>query len=96
LRILTFDNTDIQDISVLKDMPLTALSMRGTRVHDLSPLRGLALEYLTFDFAHVQKGLDVLLEMPTLEKINGADAKKVLDFWIKPVLNAQRDKKTHK
>lgn len=44
LRLLSLGNTDVQDISALRGLPLSTLRLANTRVTDLSPLVGMPLD----------------------------------------------------
>jgi len=55
-------------------MPLTNLSLTATHVTDLTPLAGMKLKSLDFDPSTIKKGLNVVREMQSLERINNKPA----------------------
>lgn len=70
LESLTITHTPLADISPLAGMPLTNLVLSGTHVTDLTSLSGMKLKSLIFDPHTIKKGLNVIREMQSLEKIN--------------------------
>jgi hypothetical protein len=50
LRVLCLDETAVSDLSPLRDLPLTSLSLIRTPVADFGPIRGKAIEYLRLDY----------------------------------------------
>jgi serine/threonine protein kinase len=67
----------VRDLSVLKGMPLTSLGLAATGVRDLSPLAGMKLRSVSI-LLPVDKGLDILRRMDSVESING---KPPDEFW---------------
>ncbi len=51
-------------------MPLEELVLAETAVTDLTPLRGMPLRLFVFHPGRITKGLDVLLDLRTLETIH--------------------------
>ena len=61
-------------------MPLTELSMTGTAVSDLSPLKYLPLKTIYCDFVPARDAA-ILRSIKTLERIGKVP---VAEFWKKP------------
>jgi Leucine-rich repeat (LRR) protein len=61
--------TAVKDLSPLSNTTLQRLHIGETPVTDLSPLKGLPLTRLVFDQEQIQKGLDVIKQMPTLQEL---------------------------
>ena len=59
-------------------MKLTKLECQGTRVTDLSPLRGMPSKDLACDFQFASRDAEILRSVKTLETING---KSIKEFW---------------
>jgi serine/threonine protein kinase/WD40 repeat protein len=78
LTKLDFCWTNVSDLAPLKGMPLTTLIFNGTKVSDLSPLRGMPLREIRCQPEVAVQNAEILRSIPTLEKINGKDAKGVL------------------
>jgi uncharacterized membrane protein len=77
---LGMSHTQLSDsgLACFKDCKkLTSLWIDGTKVSDLSPLKGLPLTRLFCDFKP-ERDADILRSIKTLETINGKPAK---DFW---------------
>jgi internalin A len=66
---LTVHRTAVSDLSPLAGTRLQRLHIGGTRVTDLTPLEGVPLTRLVFDASQIQKGLEVVKRMPTLQEI---------------------------
>ena len=58
-------------------MPLTELGCAGTKVSDLSPLKGMPLKQLSCDFKP-ERDAEILRSIKTLETINDKPA---AEFW---------------
>ncbi len=63
---LDLSNSETADISVLRNMPLTALNLSRTRVTDLSPLKGLPIASLNLSHTSI-RDLSALSRMPLAE-----------------------------
>ena len=72
--------THVSDLSPLKGMPLKVLNCQSTAVSDLSPLEGIPLEAINFTLKNISKGIEVLRQMRSLQRINGL---KPDEFWKK-------------
>jgi formylglycine-generating enzyme required for sulfatase activity/serine/threonine protein kinase len=76
--ILTYTQVSDAGLAYFKDCKdLTMLGIEHTKVNDLSPLRGMRLKELYFDF-QPKRDADILRSIKTLEKINGKPA---AEFW---------------
>jgi internalin A len=69
LMSLTLHRTQVSDLSPLSDLGLKRLHIGETPVTDLTPLRGLALTRLIFTPSRIQKGLEIVREMESLEEL---------------------------
>ena len=67
----------MSDLSPLKGMPLTLLTLKGTAVTDLAPLKDLPLKVLGCDY-QAARDAKILRAIKTLETINGKPAAEVL------------------
>jgi hypothetical protein len=67
----------VSDLSPLKGMPLTHISLSGAKVTDLSALKGMRLKELCCDFQR-ERDAALLRSLTTLERINDKSAG---DFW---------------
>jgi hypothetical protein len=67
----------------LKDMPLKALAIENTDITDLTPLKGMRLEYIRLTPKNITKGLDILRDMKSLNTIGiGAEQTwRAAEFW---------------
>ena len=85
LKLLVCSRTAISDLSPLKGMPLTTLHCSGTPVRDLSPLEGMKLEGLAFTPNRIEKGIEIIRAMKTLNRLslNGQAWFAPADFWKK-------------
>ena len=83
---LDIEETSISDLSPLAEMKsLRRLNIAGTEVTDLTPLAGHRLERLIFDPSRITRGLEIVREMPSLQKI-GLTFEGVTppaEFWAK-------------
>ncbi len=71
----------VHDLSPLKGMPLTYLNLNGCgQVHDLSPLKGMPLTQIFWLPPQVDRGMDVLRQIKTLNNIHDIPAE---EFWKK-------------
>ncbi|WP_020467987.1 protein kinase domain-containing protein [Zavarzinella formosa] len=77
LNKLLIYNTKVSDLSPLKGMPMAELSCNETKLTDLSPLRGMPLKVLDWNF-NAERDTEILRSIPTLEMINGKEAKEFL------------------
>lgn len=67
---LTLDGTNVSDLRPLSKMStLQRLHIGGTRVSDVTPLKGLHLERLVFTPKSIKTGLEVLRAMKSLAEI---------------------------
>ncbi len=84
---LTLHRTPVTDLSPLANSNLQRLHIGETNVTDLTPLKGVRLTRLVFDPDEIEKGMDVLQQMPTLRELgtkfeDGAnDLKPPPVFW---------------
>lgn len=70
LESLDIHGTPVTDLSPLRGMlSLKRLEIAESRVTDLSPLAGLRLERLIFTPERIEKGLETVRSMPTLQAI---------------------------
>lgn len=70
LESLDIQDTSIADLQVLKTMTsLKRLNIAGSAVSDLTPLAGLSLERLIFSPQQIEKGIDVIRSMSTLQNL---------------------------
>ena len=80
---LTLAGTKVSDLSPLPRSRLQRLHIGGTPVSDLTPLEGLTLTRLVFDPGRIEKGLDVVRKMTTLNEL-GLDMNTRMrpeEFW---------------
>jgi hypothetical protein len=73
LRHLSLFAAAATDLSPLEGMPLETLNLRVTvsgKITDLSPLKGMKLKRLEFHANTVTKGMDIIRNMESLERIN--------------------------
>lgn len=70
LTCLNLHKTPVSDLSPLAGMPLQELVLAETSVSDLTPLQGMPLRMFVFHPARITKGLEVLLDIRTLETIH--------------------------
>jgi predicted Ser/Thr protein kinase len=73
------NKAQLADLSPLRSLRLTTLDCKGTQVSDLSPLLGMPLRELRFDF-DPKRDAATLKSLWALEKINDQSA---ADFWTK-------------
>lgn len=67
---LTLEGTDVADLRPLSKMStLQDLHIGGTKVSDLTPIKGLRLKRLIFTPENITMGLDVVRAMKTLEEL---------------------------
>jgi hypothetical protein len=87
LTILDFGESPVSDLSPLHGLPLTKLWLVNTNVTDLSPLSGMNLTEIRFSPGNIEKGLDVLRGMKSLQSIGTNLAEKhalpAAEFWKK-------------
>lgn len=70
LESLDIHGTPVTDLTPLRGMlSLKRLEIAESQVTDLSPLAGLQLERLIFTPERIEKGIEVVREMPTLKAI---------------------------
>jgi len=69
LRVLGITENPIRDLSSLKGVDLEKLWVEDLAIKDLSPLKGMQLRGILFDVKSVEKGMDVLRNMSSLERI---------------------------
>ncbi len=73
MESLTLHRTEVADLSPLSSMrSLQRLHIGESPVSDVSPLEGLPLQRLVFSPGQVNKGIEVLKAMPSLQKIGTA------------------------
>ncbi len=63
------DHTQVSDLSSLRGMPLSALWIQNTLASDLSPLEGMNLNEILLTPRNVTKGLDLIRQMQSLQRI---------------------------
>jgi hypothetical protein len=75
----------VQDLTLLKDMPLKILQIGRTGVTDLSPLRDMPLEAVYLTPRNITRGMDVLREMKGVRSIGFSEetALPVAIFWMR-------------
>jgi Leucine-rich repeat (LRR) protein len=73
LKDLSISDTNISDLSALKELKLTGLNISGTQVSDLSPLKGMKLTWMMCSGAKLSD-LSPLAGMP-LRELNLSDTK---------------------
>lgn len=78
LAYLKLYRTWTTSLFFLRETPLKSLDIRFTEIKNLSPLKCMPLEELSFFPARIEKGLHSLRDMETLKKIN---RRPVTDFW---------------
>ena len=86
LESLDVEAAPVADLSVLADMPtLRRLNVAGTAVADLTPLAGLRLERLIFTPSKIERGLEAVREMPSLQTLgtNFDTLMPAAEFWRK-------------
>ncbi|HBN76670.1 MAG TPA: hypothetical protein DD473_12800 [Planctomycetaceae bacterium] len=67
---LDIEKTPISDLSPLSgNTNLKRLNIADSAVTDLTPLKGLKLERLIFSPEKIEKGLDVVMSMPSIQQI---------------------------
>lgn len=95
---LTLADTEVTDLSPLANHPtLKRLHIAGTPVSDLTPLKSLALSRLILTPDRIQKGLEAVRAMTSLEELDvdfAPDQRKPLspdEFWRR--YDAARDSK---
>ncbi|MFN4259995.1 MAG: protein kinase domain-containing protein [Gemmataceae bacterium] len=74
----------LKDLSPLQGLPLTSLNIAGCKgLHDLTPLVGMKLEKIHFSPRYIDKGMEVLRGMKSLQAIalDRGDFIKAEDFW---------------
>lgn len=84
LESLDVHGTPVSDLSPLRGMlSLKRLEIAESQVTDLSPLAGLRLERLIFTPERIEKGIEIVRAMPTLQAIGTSfDTVKAADrFW---------------
>jgi hypothetical protein len=62
-------------------MPLKTLFIHDTDVTDLTPLRGMRLEYFTFSPGKIAKGVEIIRDMSSLLGIGTPDMEEPSAFW---------------
>jgi len=79
--------TQVSDLSPLAGMPLANLYCDTTQVSDLSPLNGMNLAVVTFTPKNIAKGIDVIRQMKSLDRIGiGWQPQEIFpadEFWKK-------------
>ena len=73
LKHLSLYASELTDISALEGMPLEDLDISmidSGKITDLTPLKGMKLHWLNFNPNTVTKGMDIIRDMKSLEKIN--------------------------
>ena len=87
LTMVHCDLSPVADLSPLRGMPLVELACDHTSVSDLSPLAGMSLKGLSFTPAKITKGIDVIRQMKSLEKLgltwDSGQWLSPADFWKK-------------
>jgi internalin A len=90
LPSLDIQDTPVSDISFAEEMPaLVRLNMAGTKVTDLTPLKGCALTRLIFTPENITKGIEVIREMESLTQLDTSfdgdnpTAMSADEFWAK-------------
>ncbi len=78
-------NTRVSDISALEGMYLLALDISGTCVSDLTPLKSVPLTNLVFTPALIEKGMDVIRQLDSLECITARTRTHTLAVDVEPV-----------
>nr|MDQ3625132.1 hypothetical protein [Verrucomicrobiota bacterium] len=81
---LTLHRAPVSDLSPLSGIKsLRRLHIAETRVHDLTPLRGLSLERLIFTPSQIKTGLEVVRGMPSLQELGTTLEGKIAPdgFW---------------
>ena len=83
LEVLTISNCRVSDLTPLQGMSLQLLDIDGTRVTDLTPLQGMPLRTIRLTPKNITKGLDILREMKSLEKIGVQEGRiwPAAEFW---------------
>ena len=82
LRALSISFTPISDLTPLRGQPIEVLRIEKTNVRDLSPLAGMPLKQLTFWPEEITRGLDVVRDMPTIDKLGwGNSMVSPVRFW---------------
>jgi serine/threonine protein kinase/Leucine-rich repeat (LRR) protein/tetratricopeptide (TPR) repeat protein len=85
LTVLNLEATPVSDLTPLSGMLLTTLFINGTHVTDLTALRGMPLQQFYFDPGKIEKGIQDIRQIRTLQRI-GTDychAWKPEEFWPK-------------
>ena len=68
---LDVEGSSVNDISALSKMTsLKRLNIARTEITDLSPLSGLSLERIIFTPGKIEKGIDAIRSMPSLQAID--------------------------
>jgi hypothetical protein len=89
LTKLWCSRTPVSDLSPLKALPLLELFCDSTKVTDLTPLEGMRLQALVFSPKDCAKGIEVIRQMKSIEKIaatsdqHGAPWMPAAEFWKK-------------
>lgn len=69
LESLTLHRTQVSDLRPLAGSRLARLHIGETPVTDLTPLRNLTLTRLIFDPRRIEKGLEIVRQMPSLREL---------------------------
>jgi len=79
-----FSLTELSSLEPLHGMTTLAyLDIRFTRVQDLRPLEGMKLNCISFTPANITAGIEVLRNMPSLQRLSGGEHEPVpvAEFW---------------
>lgn len=82
--LVTLDlmNSQVSDLEPLRGLPLTTLRMDARKIHDVLPLEGMSLKQITFFPKNIDKGMEVLRAMKSLETISTDGINYAADdFW---------------
>jgi Leucine-rich repeat (LRR) protein len=86
LKTLYCNKNKVSDLSPLAGMPLETLFVSETPVFDLTPLQGMSLKEFHFTPANITKGIEVIRQMKSLERISNTWNRNPMspaEFWKK-------------
>ena len=80
---LDIAHTQVRDLSPIKTLYLKELHIQGTEIDDLTPLADMQLETVRFTPVAINRGMDVLRDMDSLEfiAIDDGPLQAAADFW---------------
>ena len=67
--LLDLSNSGITNLNIITNLPIKHLNIYSNAITDLSPLAGMSLTSICFDLRNIRRGIEVLLNMSSLELI---------------------------